>query len=112
MVTTFYPMYEFTKNVAGNLADVGLLIPSTIEAHDWELGPKDMEEEEEEVQAHMTIQILPISVLYPCILMQWNCNFLIQYRRVMSLKCEQDVNQMLQLNIWINCLQIVIITIL
>lgn len=69
-------------------------------------------EEEEEVQAHMTIQILPISVLNPCILMQWNCNFLIQYRRVMSLKCDQDINQMLQLNIWINCLQIVIITIL
>ncbi len=42
VVTTFYPMYKFTKNVAGNLADLELLIPSTIEAHDWELGPKDM----------------------------------------------------------------------
>lgn len=44
VVTTFYPMYEFTKNVAGDLADVELLIPSTIEPHDWEPSPKDIGE--------------------------------------------------------------------
>jgi len=27
-------MYEFTKNIAGDKADVELLIPSTIEPHD------------------------------------------------------------------------------
>ncbi|MGE6257203.1 metal ABC transporter substrate-binding protein [Heyndrickxia sporothermodurans] len=42
VVTTFYPMYEFTKNIAGDKADVQLLIPSTIEPHDWEPTPKDM----------------------------------------------------------------------
>jgi len=42
VVTTFYPMYEFTKNVAGSKADVQLLIPSTVEPHDWEPTPKDI----------------------------------------------------------------------
>ena len=31
IVTTFYPMYEFTKNIVGDLAEVKLLIPSSIE---------------------------------------------------------------------------------
>lgn len=42
IMTTFYPMYEFTKNIAGDKADVELLIPSTIEPHDWEPTPKDI----------------------------------------------------------------------
>ncbi|MDF2946471.1 MAG: zinc transporter substrate-binding protein [Bacillales bacterium] len=42
ILTTFYPMYEFAKNVAGENADVELLIPSNIEPHDWEPSPKDM----------------------------------------------------------------------
>ncbi|PKG21730.1 metal ABC transporter substrate-binding protein [Niallia nealsonii] len=42
IVTTFYPMYEFTKQIAGDAADVELLIPSTMEPHDWEPTPKDM----------------------------------------------------------------------
>nr|WP_260288450.1 metal ABC transporter substrate-binding protein [Peribacillus sp. BBB004] len=42
IVTTFYPMYEFTKNVVGDLAEVELLIPSSIEPHDWEPSPKDV----------------------------------------------------------------------
>ncbi|MGV3465646.1 MAG: metal ABC transporter substrate-binding protein [Heyndrickxia sp.] len=42
VITTFYPMYEFTKNVAGNKADVQLLIPSNVEPHDWEPTPKDI----------------------------------------------------------------------
>ncbi|WP_096911898.1 metal ABC transporter substrate-binding protein [Neobacillus jeddahensis] len=43
IVTTFYPMYEFTKNIAGDKAEVELLIPSSIEPHEWEPSPKDME---------------------------------------------------------------------
>lgn len=39
---SFYPMYEFTKNVAGDLADVHTLIPATVEPHDWEPTPKDI----------------------------------------------------------------------
>lgn len=42
VITTFYPMYEFTKNVAGSKADVQLLIPSNVEPHDWEPTPKDV----------------------------------------------------------------------
>ncbi|WNS46920.1 metal ABC transporter substrate-binding protein [Paenibacillus sp. MMS20-IR301] len=40
--TSFYPMYEFTKNITGGLADVQLLIPAGIEPHDWEPTAKDM----------------------------------------------------------------------
>ncbi|QGQ45738.1 metal ABC transporter substrate-binding protein [Metabacillus sediminilitoris] len=42
IVTTFYPMYEFTKNITNENAQVDLLIPSNIEPHDWEPTPKDM----------------------------------------------------------------------
>ncbi|WP_088011945.1 metal ABC transporter substrate-binding protein [Gottfriedia acidiceleris] len=42
IVTTFYPMYEFTKNVAKDNANVELLIPSSIEPHEWEPTPKDV----------------------------------------------------------------------
>jgi zinc transport system substrate-binding protein len=41
---SFYPIYEFTKNVAGDLADVEALIPAGIEPHDWEPTAKDMAE--------------------------------------------------------------------
>jgi len=40
--TSFYPMYEFASQVAGNLADVHLLIPSGVEPHDWEPTPQDI----------------------------------------------------------------------
>ena len=36
IVTTFYPMYYFTKQVAGNSANVDFLIPNGVEPHDWE----------------------------------------------------------------------------
>ncbi|SFD77442.1 zinc transport system substrate-binding protein [Paenibacillus catalpae] len=42
VVTTFYPMYEFSKQVAGDHADVIALIPSGAEPHDWEPSAKDM----------------------------------------------------------------------
>ncbi|MCM3628395.1 metal ABC transporter substrate-binding protein [Paenibacillus glycanilyticus] len=42
VVTTFYPMYEFSKQVAGEHADVIALIPSGAEPHDWEPSAKDM----------------------------------------------------------------------
>jgi zinc transport system substrate-binding protein len=42
VVTTFYPMYYFTKKVAGNSADVKLLIPNGVEPHDWEPSARDM----------------------------------------------------------------------
>lgn len=42
VVTTFYPMYEFTKEVAGEHANVTALIPAGAEPHDWEPSAKDM----------------------------------------------------------------------
>ncbi|EKN70084.1 Zn(II)-binding lipoprotein [Neobacillus bataviensis LMG 21833] len=42
IVTTFYPMYEFTKSIAGDQATVDLLIPANSEPHGWEPTPKDM----------------------------------------------------------------------
>ncbi|MEH6905948.1 zinc ABC transporter substrate-binding protein [Bacillus sp. AFS006103] len=42
IVTTFYPMYYFTQKVAGNSANVELLIPNGAEPHDWEPTAKDM----------------------------------------------------------------------
>lgn len=45
--TSFYPMYEFTRQVAGDLADVELLIPGGVEPHDWEPTPQDIQKIEE-----------------------------------------------------------------
>ncbi|WP_341281321.1 metal ABC transporter substrate-binding protein [Paenibacillus sp. FSL H8-0537] len=42
VVTTFYPMYEFSKQVGGEYADVTALIPAGTEPHDWEPSAKDM----------------------------------------------------------------------
>lgn len=39
---SFYPMYEFTKNIVGDLADVEVLVPAGVEPHDWEPTAKDM----------------------------------------------------------------------
>ncbi|MBD8836806.1 metal ABC transporter substrate-binding protein [Paenibacillus sp. FSL K6-4396] len=39
---SFYPMYEFTKNVAGDLAEVHTLVPAGMEPHDWEPTPQDI----------------------------------------------------------------------
>ncbi|GLX70960.1 metal ABC transporter substrate-binding protein [Paenibacillus glycanilyticus] len=42
IVATFYPMVEFTKQIAGEHANVIGLIPSGVEPHDWEPSAKDM----------------------------------------------------------------------
>ncbi|OWA33161.1 ABC transporter substrate-binding protein [Saccharibacillus sp. O16] len=44
---SFYPMYEFARNVGGEFADVQLLIPAGTEPHDWEPTPKDIAKIEE-----------------------------------------------------------------
>ena len=36
VMTSFYPYHEFTKNVAGDFAEVKQFMPSGVEAHDWE----------------------------------------------------------------------------
>jgi len=42
IVATFYPMVEFSKQVAGDLGDVTALVPTGVEPHDWEPSAKDM----------------------------------------------------------------------
>ncbi|MBD0382984.1 metal ABC transporter substrate-binding protein [Paenibacillus sedimenti] len=42
VVTTFYPMYEFSKQIAGEHAEVIGLVPTGVEPHDWEPSAKDM----------------------------------------------------------------------
>lgn len=42
VVATFYPMVEFTKQVAGEHAEVVGLVPTGTEPHDWEPTPKDV----------------------------------------------------------------------
>jgi zinc transport system substrate-binding protein len=42
VVTTFYPLYEFSKRIGGDKADVSILVPAGAEPHDWEPGPQDI----------------------------------------------------------------------
>ena len=42
IVTTIYPLYEFTKQIVGDKAEVVLLTPAGVEPHDWEPSPADM----------------------------------------------------------------------
>lgn len=42
VAVSFYPMYEFTKAVTGDLANVEVLVSPGVEPHDWEPTPKDM----------------------------------------------------------------------
>lgn len=40
--TSFYGMYDFARMIAGDKAEIKELIPSGVEAHDWEPGTGDM----------------------------------------------------------------------
>ncbi|MGT2925144.1 metal ABC transporter solute-binding protein, Zn/Mn family [Streptococcus caviae] len=42
VVTTFYPMYEFTKNIVGNQGQVSLLVKAGTEVHDFEPSTRDV----------------------------------------------------------------------
>lgn len=43
VVTTFLPMYWFTKAVAGDLAQVEVLVPPGSEVHEYQATPKDVQ---------------------------------------------------------------------
>lgn len=43
VLTSFYPLYEFTKRIGGNMVDVSVLVPPGIEPHDWEPTIKDIQ---------------------------------------------------------------------
>ncbi len=42
IVTTFYPLYEFSKRIGGDKVEVSILIPAGVEPHDWEPRPGDI----------------------------------------------------------------------
>jgi zinc transport system substrate-binding protein len=42
VVTTLYPLYDFTRAVAGDKAEVALLMPPGVEPHSYEPKPEDM----------------------------------------------------------------------
>jgi zinc transport system substrate-binding protein len=44
VVASFYPMYEFARQVAGDRARLVSLVPAGAEPHDWEPSPQDMAE--------------------------------------------------------------------
>ena len=42
-LTSFYPLYEFTKQVGQDKVHVSLIVPPGIEPHDWEPTIKDIQ---------------------------------------------------------------------
>ncbi|MGI0076481.1 MAG: metal ABC transporter solute-binding protein, Zn/Mn family, partial [Nitrosopumilaceae archaeon] len=42
-LASFYPLYEFTKEVGKDKVDVSLIIPAGIEPHDWEPSIQDLQ---------------------------------------------------------------------
>ena len=39
---SLFPVYDFTRSIAGNLADVKLLLPPGVEPHEYEPSPRDI----------------------------------------------------------------------
>src|SRR6266536_3470695 len=42
VVASFYPLYEFARQVAGDRVQMVSLVPTGVEPHDWEPSPQDM----------------------------------------------------------------------
>lgn len=42
LIATFYPLYDITKKIAGEQADVQSIVPSGVEPHDYEPTPSDI----------------------------------------------------------------------
>ena len=43
VISSFYPLYEFSKNIGQGKVDVALLVPVGVEPHDWEPTIKDVQ---------------------------------------------------------------------
>lgn len=43
VIASFYPLYEFTKEVGGDKVDVSLLVPTGVEPHDWDPTIRDIQ---------------------------------------------------------------------
>lgn len=46
-IASFYPLYEFTKELGGDKVDVSLLVPKGVEPHDWEPTIRDIQKIEQ-----------------------------------------------------------------
>jgi zinc transport system substrate-binding protein len=44
IATTFYPIYEFTKAVVGDLGEVSMLLPAGVEPHEYDPSAKELAE--------------------------------------------------------------------
>ncbi|MGQ0605749.1 MAG: metal ABC transporter solute-binding protein, Zn/Mn family [Candidatus Nitrosotenuis sp.] len=42
VIASFYPLYEFSKNIAGNRTEISVFTPIGIEPHDWEPSTGDL----------------------------------------------------------------------
>jgi zinc transport system substrate-binding protein len=43
VLAAFYPVYDYARNVAGDRADVSLLVPMTVDVHDFEPTPSSIQ---------------------------------------------------------------------
>ncbi len=57
IVTTFYPVYEFTKQVAGDEANVDLLVKAGTEVHGYEPSAKDIAVSKRQMLLFMKMKI-------------------------------------------------------
>lgn len=46
VIASFFPLYDFAKNVGGDRAEVSVMVPAGIEPHDWEPTPRDIADAE------------------------------------------------------------------
>jgi zinc transport system substrate-binding protein len=42
VIASFFPLYDFSRQVAGDRAEVSSLVPPGVEPHDWEPSPQDI----------------------------------------------------------------------
>jgi zinc transport system substrate-binding protein len=42
VIASFFPLYDYARNVGGDRADVSVMVPAGIEPHDWEPTPRDI----------------------------------------------------------------------
>jgi len=43
VLATFYPLYDFAQNVGGNKINVSILVPETVDVHDFDPTPSDIQ---------------------------------------------------------------------
>ena len=44
VIASFFPLYDFTRQVAGDRAEVSVMVPPGVEPHDWEPTPRQIQD--------------------------------------------------------------------